>query len=67
MPTSPPPHLRVPDAAHYLGLKIRSVADRQWRLERGLPSFKVGRAVVFSVKDLDHWLAKHRERPAKAA
>ncbi len=54
--------LRIPDAALYLGISPRSLADRGWRLKHGIPAIKVGRAVVFDQATLDRWLSRHAER-----
>lgn len=60
------PRLRLLDAAHYLGVSPRSLADRGWRRKHGIPCFKVGRAVVFDVAALDRWLTRRAERPLPA-
>lgn len=59
------PRLRLPDAARYLGISPRSLADRGWRQRHGIPCFRVGRALVFDVAALDRWLARHAERPLR--
>jgi hypothetical protein len=57
-----PARFRVRDAARFLGVSHRSLADRGWRLKHGIPCFKVGAALVFDRGALDRWLAKHQER-----
>lgn len=60
------PRLRLADAARYLGVSPRSLADRGWRRRHGIPYFKIGAAVIFDVTALDRWLARHAERPLRA-
>ena len=57
-----PPRLRLHDAAAYIGVSRRSLADRGWRRRHSIPSIKIGRAVVFDRAELDRWLANHKER-----
>jgi flavin-dependent dehydrogenase len=54
--------LRLKEAAAYLAVSPRSLADRGWRLRLGIPCFKIGSALVFDRAALDRWLAKHQER-----
>ena len=54
--------LRLKEAAAYLAVSPRSLADRGWRLKHGIPCFRVGKAVVFDATALDRWLARHQER-----
>jgi len=57
----PPKHLRLPppEAAEYLGIKPRTL--KKWRHERRIPYYRLGHvAVVFDVRDLDGFLARHR-------
>jgi len=61
-----PFRLRLPQAAEYLGVSPRSLADRGWRLKHGIPAFKVGSILVFDRAALDRWLAKHQERRLSA-
>jgi hypothetical protein len=56
------PRLRLREAAEYLAVSPRSLADRGWRLKHGIPCFRVGKAVVFDAAALDGWLARHQER-----
>lgn len=65
-PTPVPLRLRLPDAARHLGVSPRSLADRGWRMRRGIPCFKIGKAVVFDAAALDRWLRRHQERPLRA-
>lgn len=60
--TDSPVRLRVKEAAAYLAVSPRSLADRGWRLRLGIPTFKVGSALVFDRAALDRWLARHQER-----
>ncbi len=57
---------RIPQAAAYLGISPKSLADRGWRLRNGIPCSRIGRAVVFDPNQLDAWLARHRERPLRS-
>ena len=53
--------LRTPDAAEYCGLAARTL--EKLRLSGGGPPyFKIGRAVIYDVADLDSWLESHRRR-----
>lgn len=53
-------------AAHYIGRPVRTL--EQWRYRReGPPYIKAGRAVRYSIRDLDRWLAAHRVDPMEAA
>lgn len=61
-----PPRLRVRGAAAFLGVSPRSLASRGWRIKHGIPTLRVGRAVVFDAAALDHWLRRHQERPIRA-
>jgi predicted DNA-binding transcriptional regulator AlpA len=54
--------LRTRAAARYTGLSARTLASRGWRLKHGLPTIRIGRALVFDSAALDRWLAKHAER-----
>lgn len=73
MPSTPPTfpalssRIRLPEAAGLLGVSRRSLSDRGWRRKHGIPSFKVGRAVVFDRAALDAWLRRHAERPLREA
>ncbi len=58
--------LRVRAAANYLGVSHRSLSDRGWRRRHGVPTMRVGRALVFDPDALDRWLARHAERPLRA-
>ena len=49
--------LNVEEAARYLGLEVDTVYKKA-RL-RELPSVKVGRALRFDVKALDHYIEQH--------
>ncbi len=65
-----PPRLRLPEAARYIGVAPRSLADRAWRRRHGLDraTIKIGRLVVFDRATLDAWLRRHTERlPAAVA
>jgi len=57
-----PARFRVRDAARFLGVSHRSLADRGWRLRLGIPTLRVGRAVVFDRNALETWLRRHQER-----
>ncbi len=57
-----PLRLRLQQAAEYLAVSPRSLADRGWRLRLGIPCYKIGSSVVFDRVALDRWLAKHQER-----
>lgn len=51
------PALRVPQAAHYLGLSANTL--NKWRTQGKGPNFvKLGRAVCYRQSDLDGWLER---------
>ena len=57
----PPKALRVDAtaAAEYVGLKKRTL--KKYRHERKIPYYRLGHVnIVFDVRDLDAWLARHR-------
>ena len=57
----PPKSLRLipAEAAQYLGIKPRTL--KKWRHERRIEYYRLGHvAVVFDVRDLDAFLARHR-------
>jgi excisionase family DNA binding protein len=54
--------LRTRDAARYLGISHTTLETRRWRERHGIPTLKVGRAVVFDVGALDAWLERAAER-----
>ncbi len=53
------PHVRVRDAANYVGLS-KSTLDKLRMGDAGPAFFKLGRAVVYATADLDAWLAGKR-------
>lgn len=53
------PHVRVRDAAQYLGVS-KSLLDKARMGTEGPAYFKVGRAVIYSTDDLDVWLEAKR-------
>lgn len=52
-------HLRVREAAAHVGLS-KSSLDKMRCFGGGPAYFKVGRAVIYSVVELDAWLASQR-------
>jgi hypothetical protein len=60
-----PPRMRLQQAAIYLGISGKSLADRSWRLKHGIPAIKLGRALIFDRTDLDQWLDRKKERPIR--
>ena len=51
-----PDFLTIKQAADRLGVSIRTI--ERWRKREGLPSYKMGRLVRISPKQLDAWLEK---------
>lgn len=49
-------------AAAYLGSSPRTLGDARWRRRVGLPATRVGRRLVFLIRDLDALLSRGRER-----
>jgi predicted DNA-binding transcriptional regulator AlpA len=60
------PHVRVRDAANYVGLS-KSTLDKLRMGSDGPNYLKVGRAVIYHVADLDAWLASKRRASTWAA
>jgi excisionase family DNA binding protein len=52
-----PTNMRVKQAAHYIGLS-KSTLDKLRHFGGGPRYFKLGRAVVYRVEDLDAWMAE---------
>jgi phage terminase Nu1 subunit (DNA packaging protein) len=48
-------------AAHF-GLSARTVRDARWRRRAGLPATRIGGRLLFQVVDVDHAIARGRER-----
>jgi predicted DNA-binding transcriptional regulator AlpA len=55
-------YLRIPAAADFIAVSPRSLANASWRRKLGIPTIKIGRAVVFDTAELRRWVARHRER-----
>jgi len=51
--------LSTREAAIYMGVRYRTLQSR-YRIW-GIPHHRVGRAVLFRVRDLDKWLDERRE------
>lgn len=58
-----PKYLRLKDAAAYCNLSLSTLMKLQAK-KQGPPRIKVGRAVLYSIKHLDEWLAAHTQRAA---
>ena len=58
-PAVPAAHFNEPDAAFYAALSP-SFFRKARRFGRGPAYYKFGRRIVYSVADLDAWLAAHR-------
>jgi len=53
-------------AARHVARSVRTL--QQWRYRgEGPPYIKAGKAVRYSLRDLDAWLVEHRVEPRKAA
>jgi excisionase family DNA binding protein len=48
--------LRLPEAASYLRVSPRSLSNRTWREQRGIPTVRLGRLLLFDASQLDAWL-----------
>jgi len=57
----PRQYLRVIDAARYCCFS-KSAFDKKRLVGDGPPFIKVGNRVIYSIEDLDAWLARHRVR-----
>jgi hypothetical protein len=49
-------------AATYVGSSPRTLADARWRERVGLPATRIGRRLVFLIRDLDALLTRSREQ-----
>lgn len=58
-----PNYLRLKDAATYLNLSLSTLMKLQAK-GKGPTRIKIGRAVLYSYKNLDEWTARHTERAA---
>jgi predicted DNA-binding transcriptional regulator AlpA len=55
-------NLKDNEAAHYIGMKTQTL--RNWRaMNRGPAYVKVGRAVRYSLNDLDAYMTERRVQP----
>lgn len=50
------------EAARYLGLSPRSLADARWRNRVGMPAVKIGRSLRFLLSDLQKLIKRSREK-----
>ena len=58
--------IRLRRAAEILAVSPFSLADRRWRKRHAIPAVKIGRAVIFDVRQLEEYLAT-RQEGARAA
>ncbi len=58
--------LGIKAAAVYVGSSPRTLADARWRQRVGLPATRIGRRLVFLVRDLDALLSRGRERTPRS-
>lgn len=56
-----PAYLRLKDAAAYCNLSLSTLMKLQAK-KQGPPRIKVGRAVLYSIKQLDTWLLAHTQQ-----
>lgn len=63
MANIPTPHsyLRVRDAARYLAISPRSLADPSFRKRHNIPTLRLGRAVLFDKDQLTSWLKNYQK------
>lgn len=50
------------EAAHRLGISLRSLLDKRYRFRIGLPATKIGRRVGFSENDIEKLISRGREK-----
>lgn len=53
--------MEIDGAAEFISVKPRSLADLRFRARLGLPARRVGRKLVFLVKDLEDLLERGKE------
>jgi len=62
-----PRRCKLERGADILGIRPATLANPTWRKKHGIPAFKVGKALIFDVTELETWLSARREggrRPA---
>ncbi|TRO91257.1 helix-turn-helix domain-containing protein [Glycocaulis profundi] len=59
------PFLNTDQAAHYIGLTGRTLANMRWRGE-GPPFRKHGGRILYHIDDLETWSARSAPRPRDA-
>jgi len=57
-----PERIKVREAAKVLGVSPYSLADRRWRRKHAIPASRIGKALVFDVRQLEAYLVARRER-----
>jgi len=60
-----PSYLRVRNAARYLAISPRSLADPAFRKRHNIPSLRLGRAVLFDMGQLTSWLKNYQKTLGK--
>lgn len=55
-------HVRVSDAAKFLGLAKRTLGDPSFRKRHQIPTLRIGRAVLFEIDALSRWLAGYQQK-----
>lgn len=53
--------VRLRQAAKLLGMSPFSLADRRWRRKHGIPAARIGKALIFDVRQLEAYLAERGE------
>ena len=52
--------VRVKEAAKYLGLAVVTLEADRSTGRLGIPFYRIGRACLYDLDELDEWFAKHR-------
>ena len=50
-------------ACEILGCSYRSIINPNWRKRHQIPTYRVGKSLVFCPLELQRWLDGHREQP----
>jgi len=66
-PASSPAYFRRAAAAQYVNIPHTTFRQRTWRRRHRVPEIKIGRLVLFSRTQLDHWLIRHASEPVATA
>ena len=59
----PIPRVGPREACEILGCSYRSIINPNWRRRHQIPTYRVGKSLVFCPLLLQQWLDAHREQP----